>query len=57
MEKLFDTLKKHFGSHKAAARYLGISYNRYNEWRGDPDKMPSYSQKLVEYGVKALSDS
>jgi len=54
MEKYFEFLRDRFKSHKAAAKYLGISYTRYNEWRWRPDEMPEYSKRLVEFGVKAL---
>jgi len=54
MEKYFEFLKQHFGSHKRAAKYLGISYTRYNEWRWRPDDMPEYSKRLVKFGAQSL---
>ena len=50
-KKSFDILRKRFGTHKAAAKWLGISYTRYNEWRWKPDDMPEYSRRLIELAV------
>ena len=60
MKKQFDILKEKFGTHKAAAAAIGVSYTRYNEWRWRPDEMPSAARKLVElaaekYGVRAAA--
>jgi len=54
MEKLFEKLRDHFGSHKKAAEHLRVSYTRYNEWRWHPDKMPAYAKHHVELAVKNI---
>jgi len=48
MEKYFEKLKSYYGTHKAAAAALCVSYTQYNEWRWRPDKMPTRSKLLVE---------
>ena len=54
MKTKFEILKQIYGTHKAAAKELGVSYTRYNQWRWDPEKMPTYSKKLVELAVEVI---
>lgn len=44
----FAVFKCKFGSHKAAAAFLGVSYTRYNEWRWQPDKAPGRVIRMLE---------
>jgi len=56
IKEIFEFLRKHEGSHKAAAKYIGMSYTRYNEWRyGDPDNIPNGGRRLLELAVDSLS--
>jgi hypothetical protein len=52
MKKHFEALKARFGTHKAAAKAIGVSYSRYCQWRWCPDKMPERSRKLVELAAE-----
>lgn len=56
MKKLFEQLKLHFGSYKASAKFIGVSYSRYNEWRADPDAMPLHAKRLVELAIESLKE-
>ncbi len=55
MKKLFEQLKQFYGSHKAAARAVDVSYTRYNEWRWHPDKMPERAKNHIKLAAKAIS--
>lgn len=57
MKNPFDQLKKHYRSHKSAAKALGVSYSRYNDWRWAPDKMPRRARTLVELAAAAIETS
>jgi len=50
----FDILKTHAKTHKEAAKLIGLSYTRYNEWRWDPSKIPEYGKKLLELTVDQI---
>ena len=50
----FDILKRHAKTHKAAAKLIGLSYTRYNEWRWNPSKIPEYGIKLLELTVEQI---
>lgn len=52
---IFELLKQHAGSHKAAAKYIGLSYTRYNEWRWRPETIPAPGRRLLELAVRTLS--
>jgi len=47
IQKVFERLQRHFGSHKAAAKALAISYTRYNEWRWRPDEIPEAMRRYL----------
>jgi hypothetical protein len=48
----FEILKRHFGTHTAAAKAIGISPRRYREWRsGKIDELPIRASV-----VKTLAD-
>lgn len=55
IKAIFQLLKDHAGSHKAAAKYIGMSYTRYNEWRWNPDSIPGPGRRLLELAAKTLS--
>lgn len=48
----FITLKRRYKTHRAAAKALGVSYSRYNDWRWRPDEMPLSMQRYVELVVR-----
>ena len=48
MKRDYNILKKHFGSHVAVARELGISSEHYRRVRNHPDKFPG-SKMLREF--------
>lgn len=54
MKKIFEALKSHFGTHKAAAAHLGVSYTRYNEWRWRPEEIPLPMQNYLRLVVSGL---
>ena len=55
IKEIFEFLREHEGSHKAAAKYIGMSYTRYNEWRWNSDNIPNGGRRLLELAVDALS--
>jgi hypothetical protein len=55
IKNMFQLLKEHTGSHKAAARFIGMSYTRYNEWRYKPQEIPAPGLRLLEFAVKSIS--
>lgn len=57
METEFELLKQYFGTHKKAAKELGVSYTRYNEWRWRPNEMPGYAKKLVELASEKITSN
>ena len=46
-QQVFERLERHFGSHKAAAKALAISYTRYNEWRWRPNEIPEPMRRYL----------
>jgi len=54
MEKLFERLREFYGSHRAAAKALGVSYTRYNEWRWRTDKMPERAKNHVTLAARQI---
>lgn len=50
----FDILKKHAKTHKEAAKLIGLSYTRYNEWRWNPSKIPEYGKELLRLKVEEI---
>jgi len=54
IKNIFQLLKEHTGSHKAAARFIGMSYTRYNEWRWRPESIPTPGRRLLELVVKDI---
>jgi hypothetical protein len=58
MEKqVFDRLKKLHGTHKQAAKELGVSYSRYNEWRWDPECIPEAMRKYLDLALNGNGTS
>ena len=55
MQTEFEKLRLYFGNHKAAAKGIGVSYSRYNDWRAYPEKMPQRAVRQIEYAVEAIS--
>ena len=47
-QNVFEKHKHHFGSHKAVAKAIGLSYTRYNEWRWRPAGIPEYGKILLQ---------
>lgn len=47
IQEVFERLQRQFGSHKAAAKALAISYTRYNEWRWRPDEIPEAMRRYL----------
>jgi len=54
METIFEKLKIVFGTHKAAAKAIGVSYTRYNEWRWRPDDMPDRAKEYVRLKYRSM---
>jgi hypothetical protein len=55
LQEIFELLKKHTKSHKASAKYIGLSYSRYCEWRWRPEQIPAAGHRLLEFAVKSIS--
>jgi len=56
LDNYFVILREHFGTHRAAAEYLGVSYSRYNEWRWGRDPIPKKFRRLLELAVQGVQE-
>lgn len=56
LAKTFDALRGFFGSHKAAAEYLGVSYCQYNKWRYN-GIVPLRSRRLLELAAMQVAQN
>lgn len=53
----FVILKGFFGTHRAAAEYLGISYSRYNDWRWGTSTVPNKFRRLLQLAVTQIQNT
>lgn len=54
LQKIFELLKKHTKSYKASAKYIGLSYSRFCEWRWHPEQIPAAGHRLLEFAAKSI---
>ena len=54
LQEIFKLLREFAGTHKAAAKHIGMSYTRYNEWRYRPQDIPPAGCRLLELAAKEI---
>ncbi len=52
-----EILKKKFGSYRASAEYIGVSKDRYYQWKRSPEEIPSQGKRLIELAVESIKKS
>lgn len=49
-----EILKQHFGSYRRSAEFLGVSKDRYYQWKANPESIPPQGRRLIELAVESI---
>jgi len=56
IQEHIEELKKYFKSYRASAEYIGVSKDRYYQWKRNPGQIPSQGKRLIELAVKSIKN-
>ena len=51
-----EILRNYFGSYRASADYLGVSKDRYYQWKRNPESIPPQGKRLIELAVESVGN-
>lgn len=49
-----EELKSHLKSYRASAEYIGVSKDRYYQWKREPESIPPQGRRLIELAVESI---
>lgn len=52
-----ECLKNHFKTYRASAEYLGVSKDRFYQWKQNPESIPPQGRRLIELAVDSIRRS